>query len=138
MAKKPTKNNKKDPKKAAFLSAYEQSFGNISRACQAVPINRSTYYDWMAKDAEFKAAVEQVEPQEVFVDFAEGALADKIAQGDTTAIIFALKTKGKRRGYVEKGELDINANVNLKTLDEFNKEAERRLKETQEKADKRK
>jgi len=38
-------------------------------------------------------------------DFAETSLLKRIRDGDTTAIIFYLKTKFKNRGYVERAEM---------------------------------
>ena len=93
-------------KKKSFIEAFEKSFGNVSQACRSVGITRATFYNWKNDDPEFLEALEAIEPQEVFVDFAENALAKKIKDGDTTAIIFALKTKGKKRGYVERQEHD--------------------------------
>lgn len=104
MSRVKTKPNENNLKKAAFIEAYVKAFGNVSRAAQAVGIRRETYYAWINEDAEFKAAISATEPEEVFIDFAENALARRIGKGDTTAIIFALKTKGKRRGYVERIE----------------------------------
>ena len=95
-------------KKKKFLEAYEMAFGNISRACKAVNMSRQTFYQWKAADAKFAQALVDLEPQEIFVDFAENALVKKIQDGDTTAIIFALKTKGKKRGYVERQEHGID------------------------------
>jgi hypothetical protein len=46
------------PKKAAFLAAYRVS-GNISTACIAAGIHRSTYYDWTEKDDAFTPAAQQ-------------------------------------------------------------------------------
>ena len=91
-----------DLKKKHFVEAYQKAFGNISMACKAADVSRGAYYLWLEHDPEFKAAIEALEPEEIFLDFVENALAQKIAKGDTTAIIFALKTKGRKRGYQEK------------------------------------
>ena len=40
--------------------------------------------------------------KEAILDFAESKLKQEINDGNITAIIFFLKTKGKIRGYVEK------------------------------------
>jgi hypothetical protein len=43
--------------------------------------------------------------KERFLDFLESKLVEQINGGNTTSIIFALKTKGKNRGYVERQEI---------------------------------
>ena len=43
-----------------------------------------------------------------FVDTAELALLKKVDEGDTTAIIFTLKTLGKDRGYIETARQDYS------------------------------
>lgn len=63
-------------------------------------INRSTYYKWRKEDPEFATAADEV--QEAQIDFVESKLMGLINAGDTTATIFYLKTKGKKRGYSEK------------------------------------
>lgn len=104
------------PKKKAFIEAYKKSFGNITVSAKTADINRSTYYDWMRDDPEFKKAIDNTEPDELFVDFAENALAKKVQSGDTTAIIFSLKTRGKKRGYVEKQEIEHSGNITIQPL----------------------
>jgi predicted transcriptional regulator len=45
-----------------------------------------------------------INTREETLDLAESQLQKKIKEGNMTAIIFFLKTQGKQRGYVEKGE----------------------------------
>jgi hypothetical protein len=54
-------------------------------------------------DATFSQLVK--EAREEKLDYIENALLKKIGEGDTTSIIFALKTLGKSRGYVERREI---------------------------------
>ncbi len=88
--------------KADFVKALKNKSGNISSACEAVSIGRTTFYDWCKKDQKFLAEVEAA--SEALIDFAESKLIEKINDGNITAITFFLKTKGRRRGYDEKQE----------------------------------
>ena len=47
--------------------------------------------------------------EEGLIDLCETKLMQQINEGNLTAIIFFLKTKGKQRGYIE-GQI-INANI---------------------------
>lgn len=49
------------------------------------------------------------EENQVALDFAESQLYRNIKEQDNTAIIFFLKCKGKKRGYVEKQEIDVKS-----------------------------
>lgn len=112
-----------DTNKKTILTALEISKGIVTDACKAVDMPRSTFYNWLNTDEEFKAAVEEI--QDVAIDYVEGKLFEKIdgismkGKGATNeddeppvytvapsdaAIIFYLKTKGKKRGYVERQE----------------------------------
>ena len=99
------KANKSDTKKEAMLEALEKSLGIVTTACNAVGINRSTHYDWMKKDSDYASAVKAIEGRTL--DFAESHLHKLIKDGNPTATIFFLKTKGKARGYVERQEIEV-------------------------------
>ena len=85
--------------KKSFLKIFYEKFCNIYETCKAVNITRSTYYDWMEKDKVFKKAV--IDNQEALIDFSESQLLSLIKSKNVTSVIFHLKTKGKKRGYIE-------------------------------------
>lgn len=105
MAKKAADKTKKkvEDKKALFLKAFAQSRGIIAPACRAIKLTRPTYYNWMDSDPSFAEEVEAIRQEQI--DNVESALLTKIDEGDTTATIFYLKTKGRDRGYSERTEL---------------------------------
>ena len=45
------------------------------------------------------------------LDFGEHKLMERVAKGDTLATMFLLKTKGKRRGYIERQEVAHEGDV---------------------------
>lgn len=96
--------NKVQQTKKALLDALEKSLGIVTTACKSVGVDRGTFYNYLKTDPDFAAAVEDV--GEVTLDFAESALLRNIKQGDTTAIIFYLKTKGRVRGYIQSQNID--------------------------------
>tara|TARA_Y100000114_G_scaffold136942_1_gene138824 strand:+ start:3508 stop:3852 length:345 start_codon:yes stop_codon:yes gene_type:complete len=105
-------------KKETILQALENSLGVVTIACKQADVPRSTYYKWLKEDQEFAKAVKEIE--NIALDFAESQLHTQIKDGSTPATIFYLKTKGKKRGYVERNELDlttdnepIKININL-------------------------
>lgn len=95
-------------KKNLFLSHYEKHLGNISRACADTGIDRKTFYNWLNGDDDFKNRVDELNEQTI--DAVESALMEQIKDGNTTATIFFLKTKGKKRGYVEKHDVEVSNN----------------------------
>jgi hypothetical protein len=90
-------------RKEIFLEVFRNNAVNISSACKKAGIYRNTFYLWCKKDSKFKEQVDDI--KEELIDFAESQLMEKIKSGDTTSLIFFLKTKGKSRGYTEKQEI---------------------------------
>lgn len=101
----------KDITKEAFIIAYKENFGNITISCEAAGISRSAYSSWIKNDEEFRKALTEIEPEEIMLDFGEHKLMERIAKGDTLATMFLLKTKGKRRGYIERQEVAHEGDV---------------------------
>ena len=65
---------------------------------------------------EFKVTVDDI--VEGVIDHVESKLFENINKNDTTSIIFFLKTRGKKRGYVERQEIDFeNPITGIKFID---------------------
>lgn len=88
-----------------MLEALEASLGIVSTAAKKANVGRSTHYKWMDEDPEYKKAVQEV--QEGVLDFAESHLYRLVKKGNPAATIFFLKTKGKKRGYIERQEIEV-------------------------------
>lgn len=86
-----------------MIEALEKSLSVVTTACKQVGINRSTHYEWLKNDEEYAKEVKNLE--NIVLDFAESQLHKQILDGNTTATIFLLKTKGKSRGYIERQEV---------------------------------
>jgi hypothetical protein len=90
--------------KKRLLEALEESLGVVTDACKIADVSRSAFYGYYNDDAEFKAAVDSID--DMAIDFAESQLHKQIKDGVPVSTIFYLKTRGKKRGYVEKQEVD--------------------------------
>lgn len=133
----------KKPTIDTFSEICEAKAGIAGDIATALGVRRSTLYGWLKSDPEFAAALE--EARENLVDMAENRLrtliqgvpaieidekgekrfAGWIEKPSETAIIFTLKTRGKKRGYVERQE--IEASVNMRGSVPIRKWVEERL-----------
>ncbi len=112
---------KKKPRKltvqqAKMIKALEASYSNVTEAVKEVGICRATHYGWIDKNIHYKKEVEDL--NEGLLDRAENILMGRLSESDT-ALIFYLKTRGKKRGYVERTEQEIKGEVNVKGYSEF-------------------
>lgn len=108
-----------------------EQFTHVANACGGIlsdiaanfGVTRQSVYNWCEADPEFKQALE--DSRERFIDLAESNLRKLVAgvpaietnekgekqfagwaeRPSETAIIFTLKTRGKKRGYVERQEV---------------------------------
>lgn len=89
--------------KDTFIKAFKLNNCNISKSCEAANITRRTFYNWKEDDEDFRNEV--IACEEALLDLAESKLMENINKGATPELIFYLKTKGKKRGYVERQEI---------------------------------
>ena len=115
-------NKSRHIKEESILEALEKSLGVVTMACKSADVPRSTYYKWLKEDESFSKEVKDIE--NIALDFGESQLHKQIKDGNTSATIFFLKTKGKKRGYIERNELDLTSgdepikiNVNIKGIE---------------------
>ena len=95
-----------DSIKKEMIEALKKTLGVVSPACDIVGIARSTHYNWMKNDENYKKEVDEL--LDFQIDFVESKLFENINNGDTTSAIFYLKTKGRERGYIEKQEIKVD------------------------------
>ena len=125
----PEQKQHKATREEAMLLALEDSYGIVTPAARLVGIDRCTHYRWLKEDKDYREAVEDLD--NVSLDHTESKLKELIdgvtveggmdlTTGETTiykkepnvtAVIFHLKTKGKKRGYVEKTEIDLSGKL---------------------------
>lgn len=100
-----------------IIKAFEKKGCNIAATCSALGIDRATFYNRKAKNSKLAEKIEAIE--ESLIDYAESKLMEHIQDGDVTSLIFFLKTKGKKRGYVEKVENELSGNAFEKLMKEL-------------------
>jgi len=119
-------------KKKLMIEALKKHLGSITHASKAIGIGRTTHYYWINSDNAYKIAVEEIE--DYIMDLVENALYNKIlVDKDTQSIIFYLKTKGAKRGYIERRanlNLNINKSDSAKTMEEIWSEIQKKKKKS--------
>lgn len=113
----------KKPDINLFRKVANACGGILSDIATNIGVERNTIYTWCNDDPEFKQVLE--DSRERFIDLAESNLRKLVAgisvievdengekqfagwieRPSETAIIFTLKTRGKKRGYVERQEV---------------------------------
>jgi hypothetical protein len=94
-----------------MIEALEKSLGVVTTACKTVGISRQTHYEWLKEDEQYRKAVDDI--SDVALDFAESQLHKQIQNGEVSSTIFYLKTKGKKRGYIERQEVENSGGLTI-------------------------
>ena len=103
-------------KKKMFLEKFKEASGIQAYAVDACHISRAIVHKWRNDDEEFDEKYREIE--ETCIDRVEAKLLEQIMDGNITAIIFYLKTKGKKHGFVEQ----IDQNVNISPFEKLMKD----------------
>ena len=77
--------------------------GNIAAIARRLRVSRAYIYKRINEAPALRGAIEDA--REAMLDNVESALYKQVLEGNTTAMIFWLKTQGKKRGYVERSEI---------------------------------
>ena len=95
-------------RKQIALYAWTNSNFSITAAMKKVGISRKIWEDWK-KDKEFRKLVEEIDWHKK--NFFEDGLCQLVAEGNTSATIFANKTVNADRGYGQKLSIDVSGTV---------------------------
>ncbi|MGY5550789.1 phBC6A51 family helix-turn-helix protein [Riemerella anatipestifer] len=123
-----TAEEKTQHNKELLLSCLKDTLGIVNSACIKAGIARETYYRWYRADKEFRRRADDI--TETQIDVAEASLLRKIKDGDTTSIIFYLKTRGKDRGYMEKQIVEAEVNTTIKNPEQVLKNLSEKQRES--------
>jgi hypothetical protein len=106
----------KNGRQHLFLYSLTQSCFNVSKSLRKLNISRKTYEHWVQHDPDFAELVDEVEYHKK--NFFETAFIGRVAAGDTAAILHAVRTKCRDRGYSDKIEVEHTGTVqHLHTVD---------------------
>lgn len=114
-----TRNCGRRQKQHLWLHALVCKHFNKNEACRVTGISKATVDVWTQADPDFHKLIGTI--VDMKRDFVEGALMGLIAQGDTTATIFAAKNLLRKEGYDPKVTVEVtgvvkHAHLNLETL----------------------
>ena len=98
---------KTDILKRKMIESLTKTLGVVSVASKSIYPDdtkaaetlRKTHYQWLKDDPNYKNEVESID--NIAIDFVESQNYKLIKELNPTAIIFYLKTKGRKRGYQE-------------------------------------
>jgi len=100
--------------KKKLIACMESSLGIVTTACKMCGCSRTTFYKYYNRDKKFREAIDDL--QNLTLDFVESQLHEQIKEGNTTATIFYLKTKGKKRGFIERQEIQMDGGIESKII----------------------
>lgn len=98
-----------ETKKQSLLRSLFKSGGLMMSACKGIGYSHEAVRQWRKVDPAFDQAIKDAieEADRRMGDIAEGELFKAVKAGDKICLMFYLKCKHKKRGYVERSELEV-------------------------------
>ena len=91
--------------------------GNLSACARGLGRSRSWLYLHLESNPKLWDAVH--EARETMLDNAESVLYKKVLAGSTPELLFFLKTQGKKRGYIERQQLEHSGDQKVRIVVEY-------------------
>lgn len=91
-----------DNEKMRFLEVLSRNMGMVYQSCKMAGIPYHIHKKWLETDPVYARNIESIE--NMAIDFAEATLLNLIKDKNAQATMFYLKTKGAKRGYVDKDD----------------------------------
>lgn len=113
-----------EKQREGILKAIHKTGGLVYPAAEIANVSAVTIYQICRKEPKFKEALEEARKSrmESLVMIAEDKIKDKIKDGDTSCIIYTLKTQGCKRGWEQKDKRDFEpVTINIKDFNDSNK-----------------
>jgi hypothetical protein len=92
-----------------IAQALRDSDGLISYTAQKLNCSYSTVINYLERYPELKKIREELDEKNL--DVSENQLFKQIKDGNSAAIFFHLKCKGKHRGYIERSEIEHSGSM---------------------------
>lgn len=102
-----------EPEPVLVIAAIDELNGNLAAVAKKFKVSRSVLFAYIERHPELKQTINDV--LEAQVDMAESSLYRAVLNGEAWAVQFFLKTRGKRRGYIERSD-SLNISVDLGKL----------------------
>lgn len=112
--------------KNKFRKAVIGTGGIMLSIAKNLGVGRTAVYDFCWKYPDMMKL--RTDEMEKIIDIGEGSLFKKVSEGEMWAVKYLLATKGKKRGYIERSEVEHTAEITTQIPEEQLKEVIERLK----------
>ena len=99
---------------ATIAEELDKAMGNVSHAARVLGMTRCALHKRIARTPALQEVLDDA--RETMIDCAENALYQSIVGNQGWAVCFALKTLGRKRGYIERQEIEHSGKIDVTKL----------------------